>query len=899
MMTNEVVLNGYLADILDPTGTTAEAEVKQLDGSQIDVRCVVGDHIVAIEAERGMSNPKKRSAIKDADEKLEREVCDVALALVYPANIRTRTQLLATQVQVCVRTPGLKDIKSRSNWVPANVNGLRDIVFEAPNELGSPDELARIATVAVNRASEVFTDAERGSIMATMGQAAENTNVNGLMTDLLTAIMFHSNLDTIRHELAPIFDHHTETLSSFTGEWPPKTVRECLQSDILARSFHEAEDQWLAFDYKQIFEWSCAILNSLPDSIRSNQAIRIIAETALSIRHQSGNQHHDLIGITFCQSVETAKHDGSMYTTLPAATLLTNLLFNDIDIDWTDYEQVTSLRIVDYACGTGTLLIGAANYILRNERTGRAEEVSRALLEQVLYGFDINNRGIFQTATGIGMIAPSVAFQKMHLYSLILGIDPHSEEAKLGSLEMLEGTQQLSFNPRPVTGTRIDAEPAPIEADTFDIAIMNPPFTVNYKRHQQFDATTREMLRNRESELFAELPNDASSNANGFFVLVEKSLDKSHGRVGFVVPTSTTAAPSARRIRRFLAEAFHIEYLIPAYDTDRYYMSGNTDIGEMLVILKRKQPDESRDTKVVKLISNPDGATQAAIVADSIVKDSIENDGHGIVDYIDRATIEKGDWAATQFVDNSLYQIAKQYAWEGVIGNQVLIGPMGRPIRNWERCRSTDARAVPTLYDHDVSHCDKLEIPPDSHYRPRNGPSSYEPTYLHLPERINWPTVKIVACRTSERAVGSAWACAKPIPIRGVDVETVEKAIVVLLNSTPGKLGMLLVRTNRKPCYTPFSKEALERIPLPRLAYMDTEALLELAAVYDEYAHHTKLSLPDAHRCPVQLAIDAAACRLTGYNKNVCERARHLLSQEPTATGKPYEFSPSLQEVLL
>ena len=170
-MANEIVLNGHLADILDPTGIFAEAEVKQPDGSQIDVRCEVGDHIVAIEAERGESSPKKRSAIKDADEKIERDVCDVALALVYPASITTRNQLLDARVQVCVRTPGLKDSKARANWVPVNVKGLRSTVFEAPNELGSPDELARIATVAVNSASAVFTESERGSIMATMGKA--------------------------------------------------------------------------------------------------------------------------------------------------------------------------------------------------------------------------------------------------------------------------------------------------------------------------------------------------------------------------------------------------------------------------------------------------------------------------------------------------------------------------------------------------------------------------------------------------------------------------------------------------------------------------------------------------------------------------------------------------------
>ena len=898
-MANEIVLNGYLADILDPDGVIAEAEVKQADGSQIDVRCEVGDFVVAIEAEFGTSSTKKKAAIKDADDKIERGVCDIAIAVVYPGTVRTRTQLANTQVLVCVRTPGLKDSKSKANWIPVNVNGLIDTVFEAPNELGSPDELARIATIAVNRASVVFTEAECKSIMATMGKAVENTNVNGLMTDLLTAIMFHSNLDTIRHEMNPIFDQHSEFSRSFVEEWPPKTVRECLQTGILAHSFHEAHDMWLSVDYKQIFEWSCAILNSLPSSIRSNQAIRIIAEAALDLQHKSGSQHHDLVGITFCQSIESAKFDGSMYTTLPAATLLVNLLFEGLRIDWRDYDAVVGLRLVDFACGTGTLLIAAANYVLRHEQTGRSADVARAMLEQMLYGFDINNRGVFQTATGIGMIAPGVAFQKMHLYSLLLGVDSETEEAKLGSLEMLEGKQQLIFNPRPVTGTRVDAEPAPIESETFDIAIMNPPFTVSYKRHKQFDENTIAMLRDREATLFSDLPNDASSNANGFFVLVEKTLDKKDGRLGFVVPSSTTTAPSARNIRRFLANAFHVEQLVVTYDPVRFFMSGNTKIGEMLVILERKRSNESRPTKVVKVTSNPDSAVKATIVADSIVNDSIYADRHGVVDYVDRATIESGDWAAIQFVDNALSRLASKNVWEGTVGNQLILGPMGRPIRNWHKCRKADTHAVPTLYDHDVKHCDRIEVPPDQYRRPSKGPSKYEGTYLHLPERINWPTVKVVACRTNVKAVGSAWTCASVVPINGIEDEVLEKAVVMLLNSTPGKLGMLLRRTNRKPAYTPFSKEGLEDIPLPRLTQMDPNSLMALADVYDEFADQEKLSFRQAHLCSVQIAIDNAVCEHTAYDNDVCERARHLLAQEPTVTGKPYEFDPSAQQTLI
>ena len=117
----------------------------------------------------------------------------------------------------------------------------------------------------------------------------------------------------------------------------------------------------------------------------------------------------------------TAKHEGSFYTTLPAATMLATLLFHDLPVDWTDYEQVTALRVADFACGTGTLLIAAANVIMRKERTGRPQDVARALVEQIIYGFDINPRAIHQAATGLGMMSPEVEFKRMQLFSMLLG----------------------------------------------------------------------------------------------------------------------------------------------------------------------------------------------------------------------------------------------------------------------------------------------------------------------------------------------------------------------------------------------------------------------------------------------------------------------------------------------
>lgn len=906
-MANEVVLNALLWDILKEGGIIdSQAEERNADGSKTDIRCAIGDCVVAVEAEHGDSSVKKKSANQDADDKLRRRVCDLAIALVYPPQCNTRDDLLHSDLLVNVRTPDYQPKPKQTKWTAVKGAAMANFIQHAPNELGSPETLAKKANIAINSAAARFTETQSESIMAEMGEAASGTNIKGLMTDLLTAIMFHTKLDTIRHQTPPLIDDRQSPATlPYEDKWPPQSVSECkADGNQVVKAFHTAHDQWLAMDYKHILEWSCAILHALPKSPNSNAAVKIIADAAIEIQSASGKQHHDLVGITFCQSVETAKSDGSMYTTIPAATLLTHLLFHKSKINWKNIEEVTRLRIVDFACGTGTLLIAAANYILHREKTGQPEKVAQALLEQMLYGFDVYNRAIFQTATGLGMIAPSIAFHNMHLYSLTLGIDPEDDKAKLGSLEMLQELKQPSFNPRPPTGTRIDAEPAPIEVDKFHMAIMNPPFTANSKRHHHLQKEVKDALHLREQELYEGTDIQHTSNSSGFLVLAEKYLD-ANGRIAVVLPTAFSTGASALDLRIYLAEKFHIQYIIISYDPKRIFHSGNTSIGEMLVVLERKRKGKTPPSNVIKLTTNPDTASGAAACASSILEGKIKEHQWGIVDRISPKEMAAGNWNAVQFTDNELYRIASTELWKTTLANQVEITTIGRRIH--EHCRKCHPNAIyatPTLYDHNVKHCDRLEVEPDAHVHPQpdNTRAMKYLIQLHslkLPSRINLPTVKNMACRTTIPTVSAAWQSG--VPANGGDHNTVavEKAIVIILNSTPGKLGMLLVRTFKKPPYPNYGIEGLLRVPCPWLADLKPEQMDGLVKAYDALRNEERLSLPQAHKCPVQIAIDEAVCQHLNFDKKLCLKARHLLAQEPMVTGKRYQFNQPPQSALL
>ena len=61
--------------------------------------------------------------------------------------------------------------------------------------------------------------------------------------------------------------------------------------------------------------------------------------------------------------LDTARYDGSFYTSTAAAALLASLALRDSDGDWSDPNYVASLRICDPACGTGTLLMAVKERI--------------------------------------------------------------------------------------------------------------------------------------------------------------------------------------------------------------------------------------------------------------------------------------------------------------------------------------------------------------------------------------------------------------------------------------------------------------------------------------------------------------------------------------------------------
>ena len=121
----------------------------------------------------------------------------------------------------------------------------------------------------------------------------------------------------------------------------------------------------------------------------------------------------------------SAKSDGAFYTNNVSALMLARLALDQDFVDWTDDNAVGNLRIIDPACGTGTLLMGRRWKTIKDrmkaakERTKDDEELMhRTFVEDVLCGLDINRHGVQLAACNLTLGAPGVDYTRMNLHTM-------------------------------------------------------------------------------------------------------------------------------------------------------------------------------------------------------------------------------------------------------------------------------------------------------------------------------------------------------------------------------------------------------------------------------------------------------------------------------------------------
>lgn len=421
-------------------------------------------------------------------------------------------------------------------------------------------------------------------------------------------------------------DPEIETISSIRGKQNIKKGFEDAWTEILKKNYHP------------IFKIAQDILKSLPASPNVNAGLKGLIDIAYDVASSPILLKHDLFGRIYHTLLlgKLIKYYATLYTSIPAARLLARLLVNLSNIKMAiplEFEN-EPLRVVDFACGSGTLLSAIykeleLKYRLEAEKL-LIEEFHKYLIQEGLWGFDVLQHATHLTMTTLSLHNP-YPIQDSRIYALKLGVE--GKEHYLGSIDFLEtpylkATELLEGGKvGPVKSSVTEKEITKVELPFFHICIMNPPFTRSTIGNLLFGglpSSERNDLQRALKGLLnkKKLSGIGQAGSAAIFVFVADKYLVKGGRLGLVLPRSTLSGSSWKKVREKLLSDYHIEYIITSFEgNNNWNFSENTNLSEVLIVARKlKGKEEANHTIFANLWRKPKNEIESISIGSQLLE---------------------------------------------------------------------------------------------------------------------------------------------------------------------------------------------------------------------------------------------------------------------------------------
>ncbi len=802
---------------------------------------------------------------------------------------------------------------------------LSDHLRALPLELEGADEVVAATGVvgyAIERAAERVAQHERISRRITDAIASTDRERDraaarriGCLV-LFNAIAFQDRLAAVNPDVPTVDESWRERVRGLRDDW----LRICDE-----------------IDYVPVFELGATILDILLDA-PSEMHSPVIGPLIRAMNSTRQLEGHDLSGRLFHTLLTDAKFTGAYYTSVPAATLLAELVFHDwpSDVDWSDHEFPASLNIADLACGTGTLLMAvAAEAERRHEDAGgrNASELHKAMVEQALHGYDVQLSAIHFAATSLAMLNPHIEFDRMNLYVMPLGGE--GSNVSLGSLDFLgqdEVAVQIALSPddaepgmsaRRVSGrgSRSVAEGVTATLPELHLAIMNPPFTRPQMLFGSLPAAERRRI---QTELNNRLRSrQATANAGmgaAFVAAASPKLIQGEGRMALVLPATVCTGKAWQQTRSLIENDFTLDIVIVSHDPARWNFSDSTELSEALLIATRRAEGDTAvqdRTTFVNLWENSNSVLDAHLLAQAITVTApakleesgtalLEVDGRHIGEVVSMpmSMIAGKKWSGVQFSRADLIRSAYRLLDDGEVwvpgetstasislcGLDELgsVGPdRRRLIDGFDRTDSVTA--YPMVEGHDTEQRTSLICSADTYLSPLTEPrGGQQPGYgerlwqqaaqLLVAERIWLETNRVVAMRSDRKVLSNTWW-----EVQVEDAST-EKALAMWLNSSLGLLTILAQRTSTRGGWITMKKGDLRELPVLDTRCLSESQIRDLSSLFNELSEDEFERLPSMEYCPARKRLDDGISEILGLPD--LSTLRRLLASEPVVTNE-------------
>ena len=182
-------------------------------------------------------------------------------------------------------------------------------------------------------------------------------------------------------------------------------------------------------NFVPIFAIASEILLPIQNKIAKKIILNLI-DAAGQLDEIGVTSRHDICGRMFQKLITDREFLATYYTLPTSATFLSELAVERMSINWSEKNEVSALKIADFACGTGALLNSAYHVILsrHNRAGGDDSEIHKYMMENSIVGTDIMPAATHLTASMLAGAHPGVTFNRTSIYTLPYGKD--KEEKK-------------------------------------------------------------------------------------------------------------------------------------------------------------------------------------------------------------------------------------------------------------------------------------------------------------------------------------------------------------------------------------------------------------------------------------------------------------------------------------
>lgn len=747
-------------------------------------------------------------------------------------------------------------------------------------------------------------------------QAEAINRIAGLI--LVNAMMFQEVLAQSDERVKQLeaFRHDPDFISSLADHW--KFILE-------------------EINYYPIFHIAHELLCCITSDVSALRALKGLAQRAKLIVGWRAPLRHDLAGRIYHQLLAEAKYLGAYYTSIPAAVLLAKVALNpeDWEMDWSRLGKVSEIRVADLACGTGTLLMAAADVIVDNhirdsikaKKPLQLSKMHRLIVEKVLYGFDVLHSAIHLTASTLALRVPDVPINVTNL-SALPHAGPHDE---LGSLEFFSAstigaTGLFSQAPKRLAGKKDGGRHA-ATLPPLDLCIMNPPFTSSRQPNLLFGsvpARDRERMQSKLKRIVREmhLPASITAGLGAVFVALADKYLKEGGRLALVLPRAVLSGVAWGKTRSLLNQHYLLEYVFVSHEPGYWNFSENTSLSEVMLILRKRGANGQDGTVIfVNLWRNPRNAVEGVTLAQSLMSISTpkirtirESTGtrslavgerkYGEVVAVEWTEVRDGLWSfPCSFAQSELVRASYGLRQGRLrlpgeksshpipvcpLGQLGELGPDPRDVYDAFDL-ATYKTAYPALWGHDPMQVQHMTPKPNAFLEPLSEPR--EGRKLRKSEDI-WPraghtlitmrtrlnTKRLAAVRLSKKVLSDVWW---PFMMEGREDRTdeAEKALLLWLNSSIGFLVLLVHREETEGAWVQFKKPTLKSMPVLDVWKIGARSRRKLAAAFDDLSEKPLLPFPEMADDPIRAEIDAAVASALGLPDFGI--LRQLLAREP------------------